>query len=69
MRAAITFSALIFGLAMTATALYLYWAHEMYGVAAAQLLKIGAVALAGLAIAAVLTAVWAYATRPRPPAE
>ena len=69
MRAAITFSALIFGLAMTATALYLYWAHEMYGVAAGPLVKIGAVALAGLALAAGLTAVWAYATRPRPPSE
>ena len=69
MRGAVTFSALVFGLAMTATALYLYWAHEMYGVGAAQLVKIGAVALAGLAFAAVLTAVWAFATRPRPPAE
>lgn len=69
MRGAVTFSALIFGLAMTATAAYLYWAHEMYGVAAAQLFKIGAVALAGLALAAVFTAVWAYATRPRPPAD
>lgn len=66
MRAAVTFTAVIFGLAMTATAAYLYWAHEMYGVAAAPLLKIGLVAAAGLAFGAILTAVWAYATRPRP---
>ena len=69
MRAAVTFTALIFGVAMSATALYLFWAHEMYGVAAAPLLKIGFIAVAGLALGGVLTAVWAYATRPRPPSD
>jgi len=69
MRAGLTLTALLFGVVATALAAYLYWAHEMYGVAAEPLIKIGLVAAGGLTLAAALTAVWGYATRPRPPAD